>query len=237
MIASLRLWNRDDIPLIILRYFSDLSRVLLGREHPLARIFGWYDLLYASNFDEIVCRCMEGITDHFESFVGAIHTSILEFRIRSFDFVSQRRIRIEKVKSLLSECEGTFQPYDDRVCLVRDHLAFEDCIQHYFIEAKTLSQENFANSHHIRSEQLRLFIETNSLYIMAMCQYALGEVDLGIANLNEAINSRISIWGPQDALARSWLIYLEDWHLEQGNWDHVEQIRDRRMRTLPPTED
>ena len=45
------------------------------------------------------------------------------------------------------------------------------------------------------------------------------------------------MWGTQDALAKCYYGELEDKRLEQGNWDHVEQIRDYRMRTLPLEED
>ena len=238
VIWYLRLDNRDEIALIILQHLSDLSKVLLGREHPLTRIFGWYDLLYASDFDEIASRCMEGMTDCLESFLGPMHKSTLEFRINSGYFVAQNgEARIQKLQRLLSECEGNLQPYDDRVFLVRHFLAYEYYEQRHFVEAKNMSQKSFADSQYIRSENSRKHDENNACYTIAKCQYALGEVDLGIATLNEAINSRISISGPQNTIARLWLVLLEDWYLEQGNWDHAEQIRDWRMGTLPPMED
>ena len=238
LISRLRLWNRDDLALIILRHLSDLSKVLLGREHPLTRVFGCYDLLYASDFDEVFSRCIEGIISHFESFVGVMHMSTLLVRTRSIDFVAERKdTGIWKMLRLLGKCEGTLQPYDHRVFLVRGSLAIEYYKQSYYVEAMTMSQENLANSRSIRSENARMHHETQSLYMIAICQYALGEVDLGIANLNEAIDSRISMWGPQNTHARYWLSRLEDWHIEQGNWDHAEQIRDWRMKTLPSMED
>ena len=238
LISRLRFRNRDDLALIILRHLSDLSKVLLGREHPLTRIFGWYDLLYASDFDEIVSRCADGMTDHFENSVGAMHTSTLLFRIRSIELlVLEGDTGIRKLLRLLGECEGSFQPDDHRVFFVRGSLAIEYYKQEYFVEARTTSQENLVNSRIIRPGSARIQHETQCLYWIAKCQYGLGEVDLGIANLHEAINSRILMFGPQEPEARYWLPFLEDWHFEQGNWDCIEQIRDWRMRTLPPIED
>ena len=237
-ISYLRRQNRDAIALILLRHFSDLSKVVLGREHPLTRIFGWYDLLYANDLDEIFSRCIEGITDRFESFVGPMHTSTIDFRMRSINFVAQKGgTPIQKLQRLLRECEGNLQPYDQRHFKVRCSLAIEYYTHRYYVECRTMSQKSLANCQYIQSEIYRKYYETQFLYVIAICQYALGEVDLGIANVNQAINSRILVWGPQDGHARHWLLRLEERHLEQGNWDHVEQIRDYRMRTLPPIED
>ncbi|KAM0802989.1 hypothetical protein BDR22DRAFT_961051 [Usnea florida] len=238
LISKLRSWKREEIALIILRHFSDLSKELLGREHPLTHIFEWYGLLYASDSDEVVSRCIQGMADYFESFVGALHLSTLRFCIRSIEFVTQEgEARIQKLQKLLNQCEGDMQPYDNRVLWVRFNLALEYYNQNYFVESRNLGQENFADSQDIPSKVNRKHYETPALRTIALCQYALGEVDLGIANLNEAINSRLSIFGPQDPTARYWLVDLEVWHLEQGNWDVAEQIRDYRMRTLEPIDD
>ena len=236
-ISYLRLENRNEIALITLRHLSDLNKVVLGREHPLARIFGWCETLYASDFNDIITRCVEGMIDQFERFIGAMHISTLIYRTRSIDFVAQKGDPIQRLLRLLSECEANLQPYDNRVLWVRHSLAIEYYRQNYYVEARTVSQENFANSQYIRSVIYRVHHTTQSLNIIAICQYALGEVDLGIANLNEAINSRISFWGPQDIVARNWLVHLENWHYEQGNWNYAEQIRDWRVRTLERIED
>ena len=233
LISRLRFLNRDEIAFILLRYLSDLSDLLLGGEHPLKRVFGWCKLLHASDFDDIATRCVEGTADHFESFVGAMHKSTLEFRRRSNDFPTREGAnRIQKTQRLLSDCEGKLQPDDIRTFSTRDCLAYEYHRQSYHVEAMTLSLESFANSQHIPSESIRKHFETQSLRIIAVCQYDLGEVDLGIANLNEAIDSRISVWGPQDTIAGYWLVDLEDWLLRQGDWDYAEKTRDYRMRTL-----
>ena len=238
LILYIRRGKKNEVAFIILRHFSDLSKKLLGREHPLSHVFEWYELLYASDFDEVVSRCIQSMADYVESFVGALHVSTLEFRTRSIEFVAQEgEARIQKLQKLLNECEGNLQPYDDRVIWVRQNLAYQYYNQDYFVEGMNLAQENFANSQHVPSKNSGKHYETQALYTIANIQYALGEVDLGIANLNEAINSRTSSWGPQENQARRWLVLLEDWHLEQRNWDVAEQIRDWRMRTMPPIEE
>ena len=236
LIAYLRFDGKQAVGSTILRYFSDLSKVMLGKEHPLTSIFGWYDLLYTSDFEEIARRCVEGMIDHFESFIGAMHASTLLLRTKSIDFVTQKGdTRIQILRRLLDECEGKLRPYDIRIFVARHSLAIENYIHGYYVEARSLSQESFANSEHLGLFDRRHY-KTHFLYIIAICQYALGEVGLGIANLIEVINSRISRFGTQDAIAKCYIGELEDKHLEQGNWDHVEQIRDWRMRTLPPIE-
>ena len=184
LIGFLRIDNRHDIASMLLRHFSDLSKVLLGGEHPLTLYFGWFNLLYTSDFDEIVSRCTDGMIDHFENSVGAMHISTLGFRVRSVEVLAQKGdAGIQKLLKILSECERKLLPYDHRVFLVRVSLANEYYKQSYYVEARTLSQECLDSCQYIRPEKLRTHFETHFRYMIAICRRAPGEVDSGIANL------------------------------------------------------
>lgn len=233
LIVYVRRQKRDDMALIILRQFSALGKVLLGNEHPLSRICEWTGSVYASDFYDVATRCMENMADQFESFVGPMHQSTLWSRLSLIQIISRNESRrIEMLEKLLAECEESLGRHDVRTLRVRGYLAEEYVAGSYYVEAETLSQKNIACSHHAQPVTARLHLQYESLYTVAKCQYALGEVDLGISTLRRVIDSRISIWGPKDGRARYWLLKLEDWYGERGDWSSAAQVRDWREKIL-----
>ena len=232
LIVIVRNKKRDEIALIILRQFSALGKVLLGSEHPLSRICEWISSVYASNFDDIIFRCMESIVDQFERFVGPMHRSTLYFRLGSIAVVTEGNTRIQMVQKLFGDCEKILWPQDFRSFQVRTRLAEEYLAESFHVEAMTLGQENIACSQHAQSTDDGVLFQSEGLSMVAECQYALGDVDLGTINLYKAILLRMSRWGPQDCRARYWLVLLEDWYLELGDWSSAADIRDWREKTL-----
>lgn len=233
LIVNVRRQERDEIALIILRQFSALGKVLLGPEHPLSCICEWLDLVYASEFEDIVIKSMEIMVDQFESFLGFMHQSTLCSRLFSIEIVGREgSTRIELLQWLLGKCEKIMQPHDARILWIRGCLADEYFAERYYVEARTLIQKNIAYFQQAASINTRSYGQEEDLFTIAQCQYALGEVDLGIATLHRVIDSTVSRWGPQSSRARQWLVVLEDWYLEQGLWDSAAQVRDRREKAL-----
>lgn len=233
LIVHVRCQKRDEMALIILRHFSALGKVLLGSQHPLSRIYEWIDSVFASDFDDVVTRCVESMADQFESIVGPLHQSTLSSRLTLINIVAWNgNLRIEMMHKLLSECENSLQPYDVRLLRIRWSLAEEYFATSHYVEAITLSQKNIACSQRVQSIDIMLQQQIEGLYMTARCQYALGEVGSGIATLHKAIDSYTSRWAPQDSLTRKWLVVLEDWYLEQDRWDLAAQVRRRRKKIL-----
>ena len=145
LIVNVRRRERDEIALIILRQFFALGKVLLGPEHPLSCICEWLDLVYASEFDDIVIKCMESVVDQLESFLGSMHRSTLFCRLDFIDIVSwEGSTRIELLQRLLGKCEKILRPHDVRILPIRGRLADEYFAKRYYVEARTLSQKNIA---------------------------------------------------------------------------------------------
>lgn len=233
LIAMFHYKKRDEVALSILRQFSALGTVLLGRQHPLSLICEWINSVYASDLSSLVTRCIESTADQFERFVGPMHISTLRSRLASFDHAGlEGNSRMQALQKLLGECEKILQPHDLRTVWVGRWLASEYFDRSYYVEARTLSQKSVASSQHFQFVGDREYAETQGLYMVAMCQYALGEVDLGIANLHRVIDTMMSLWGPQDARVRQWLVHLEDWYIEQGRWSSAAQVRDWREKTM-----
>lgn len=233
VIAVFHYEKRDEVALSILRQFSALGTVLLGRQHPLSLICEWINSVYASDLSSLVTRCIESMADQFERFVGPMHISTLGSRLTSIEVAGwEGNSRMRMLQKLLSEYEKILQPHDFRTVWVSQQLASEYFDRSYYVEARTLSQKNIASSQHFQFVGSRESTEIQGLYLLAMCQYALGEVDLGIANLHRVIDTMMLIRGPQDAGARQWLVHLEDFYIQQGRWSSAAQVRDWREKTL-----
>ena len=184
--------NTDDLTLALLQMFSDVGKMLLGSEHPLTRICQWSSSVDASDFEAIALKCVESIADQLHSFVGPMHKSTLFVRRQLIRVrAHQREARIPMLQKLLGECEKTLRPDDARILDIRGDIASSYLSGGYYAEAKTLIQKNIADDQDLSSSKY------GDLWILAKCQYALGEVDLGIATLLKASDPRISTWGPK----------------------------------------
>ena len=230
LIAYLCRRKRDEMALIILRQFSALGKVLLGSEHPLSRICEWVGSVYASNFFDVVIRCMETIADQFGIFLGSLDETTIFSRLNFIAALDQEPVQM--MQQLLADCEKALGQYDLRTLWARGYLAEEYFARSYYVEARTLSQKNIACSHHVQSVTTRLLEQNENLYTIAKCQYALGEVHLGILTLHRVIDSNMSTWGPEDSRARYWLSKLEGWYGEQGDWSSAARVRDWREKIL-----
>lgn len=220
----------DEIALSILRQFSAMSGVVLGIQHPLTRFCEWSVSVYASVFHDTVTKCMEVMSNEFASSVGRTHLSTLVSRMYLIEtMTTDGRARFQKLQKLLGECEQTLRPDDCRVLYLRGDMADECFRVGRYDEAMTMSQKNIDNSQDSSSLSAGLYDYSDDLYFLGKCQYAIGEIDLGIATLCQAIDSSMSIWGSQGSPAKFWLLVLEDWYVEQGLWDSAAHARETRL--------
>ena len=237
LISHLRSRRRDEVALLILRQFCAMGKVLLGSEHPLSRICDRFTSVYASDLHDIIIRGMESTVDSLQSSVGPMHMSTIYARIKYMRRVTPNvNTRINMLQKLLAECEKTLQPYDVRTCLIRGYIADDYFSVGNYAQGKALCQRNIACSRAVSSVNTGSSGHCSDFAMLAECQYALGDVDSGIATLHRAIDSTISRKGLQDERVRRWLLSLEDWYLEQGFWDSAAQARERREKILESME-
>ncbi len=237
LISDLRFRKKDEVALLILRQFSDMGEVLLGSEHPLSRVCEWLTSVYTSDFNDIIIRGVESMADSLESSVGPMHMSTIYTRIQFIRRVTPTyNARIEMLQKLLAGCEKTLQPYDFRTCLIRGYIADGYISMGNYAQGKALCQRNIACSQAVSSVYTGSSGYCSDLALLAECQYALSDVESGIATLHQAIDSLISRQGLQDERVRRWLLLLEDWYLEQGFEDSAAQVRERREKILESME-
>ena len=217
--------KRHEVPLLMFRRISALGKVLLGTEHPLSRIHEWWESIHVSDYEDVINRCWNIMTDHFNQFLGPMHMSTLF--ARAFSISGSKTLQ-----NLLGECQDVLQPDDVRMPWIFGNLADVFLAEGHYAEAMSLCQQSIACSQQNALLKANTYDGAKDVYIVAKCQYALGEKDLGIATLYQAINLNTSTYGEADVRSREWLLILEDWYLEQGLWESAGQVRDWGMRML-----
>ena len=235
-VLHIRRRKRNEVSLIMLRQFSALGRVLLGSEHPLSRIYEWCEAVSASDYEEIFIRCIIKMTDSFDHFLGPMHWSTLLARARSIKIQAyERSACLQMLQNLLGKCENILQPLDTRMMWIRRRLATWFLAGGQYAEANSLCQKNISYSQDRTNDDT--YEQASDLYVVACCQYALGEVDLGIVTLGRVIDLEVSNYGQRDARLPSRLLQLQDWLVEQGHWEVAGQVRDWILKILESTVD
>lgn len=130
-------------------------------------------------------------------------STLLARRVLISVVAHQEEACIQMLQNLLGECEKTLRPDDARILDIRRDIASNYLSGGYYAEAKTLIQKNIAYFQDLSHSGY------GDLRELAECQYALGEVDLGIDTLVKAIDSMISMSAP-DGLVGISLFDLED---------------------------
>ena len=233
LVMDLRSKGEAEMASVISRQFSAMGKALLGSEHPLSRICECFDKVYESDVRDIVIRCVEIVVSHFESSVGHLHLSTIHSRIDLIRIGTQRgKARIQKFQSLLGECEDTLRPEDPRIVELRGMIANVCRGEGCYDDAMSLSQTSIAHCQDQSSMDVSSYDYSNDLYTLARCQHALGEVDLGIGTLHQAIDVRVADRGTQDAQAVDWLLTLEDWYSERGLSDSAAMARELSLIAL-----
>ena len=218
--------GRDEIAFAILRHFSAMAMAVLGDRHPICRISGWLSSMDPSRLDDIIDRCLSSVGDHFASLLGPMHQSALLTRIESLGDSGEAEGRL---RDLLAKCESDLGLLDPRTFDVGLQLSWRCYKDYNDSEAKKLGQELLVRSQKLQSPVYRKYCHAESLYVIAMSQYALGEVHSAESNILDAIamNSETD-----PGRAAQWLSILEEWLLEQGREDSAAEMRERRWKLL-----
>ena len=231
-IAFMQFGNEDDIALRILRQLSATSKELLGESHPLCLFCAWLAAIPWSQMKDIVSRCFDVVIDDFESLVGPMHASTLNFRLS----MNEVDINLAALRKLLDRCESALESYDVRTLDVRLWLMSCTFNEGHYAETKRMAEDLLE---YVQRNQERVqlgWLSTISHEMIALCQYALGEPHSAITNLEVAIHLRMGEAGAQDGWARFMLFTLEKWHIAQGQLGAATVARDWRLKPLELTE-
>ena len=231
-IASTQRRHQHEINLRILRQLSATSKKLLGESHPLSLFWAWLAAMPWSQIKNIISRCFNVMVDDFESNVGPMHTSTLRCRLCQNDL----DFDLEMLRKLLHKCESALGSCETRTLYFRLWLMGCTLDKGHYAEAKKMCEGLFVhvqmNPQWFGSNWFRIASQN----VLARCQYALGEPHLAIPNLKVAIHLCMKHYGAHDGLARTWLVILEEWCIEQGQLNEATAARVRRIKLLEATE-
>ena len=167
--------GRDEIAFAILRHFSAMAMAVLGDRHPICRISGWLSSMDPSRLDDIIDRCSSSVGDHFARLLGPMHQTVLLARINSMS-----RETDGKLRDLSGKCESDLGLFDPRTFIVNLELSWRYYKNYNDSEAKKLGQELLVRSQKLQSPVDKIDYHAESLCIIALSQYALGETLGGV---------------------------------------------------------
>ena len=224
LILYVRRNGRDEIAFAILRQFSAMAMAVLNDRHPICQISGWLSSTAPALVDEILNRCISSVADHLTSLIGPMHYTTLSARL---DYVSINRGTERKLRDLLGKCEDDLGLLDCRTLRLRLELSSHYYNNYRFTEAKELGQELFVHSQEIQSTGMKKFYRAEGLCIIAISQYALGEIHSAESHILDAIALRCQT---SPSRAAYLLSTLEGWLLKQGRESSAAEMRERRRK-------
>ncbi|KAL9128044.1 MAG: hypothetical protein Q9175_007613 [Cornicularia normoerica] len=167
----------------------------------------------------VIVRCSESLGDHFENFVGPMNGSTLIIRLRNLHLLS-------------SEHDMSQESIWLQDLLPWHYLATLD-----YVEALKLGWDMISRAQRFETLPFRSSVYADGLFVVANSQYAMGETYSAEVHLREAIDIRLSEFGPHDDLARDLLIHLENWLVQQGQLSSAAQVQKRWKDALPDSID
>lgn len=180
------------------------------------------------------------MVDHFEKIIGPMSWSTLDSRLMFIQDVDIKQDTSHKrllLRDLLRKIEATLGPLDTRTCDVRIILACNYLTDLEHTKAFQLGWHIATLAQRLDTLYNRTYYYAEALSIVANSQYALGEIHSAEGYLREAIELCISIRGPRDIRARSWLMLLKEWLVEQGQLNSAAQVQKRWKKTIQDSSD
>lgn len=226
------------IGLSLLKYLSSLGEVVLGREHPVVRIFGWLASVHGHQLHSVAAKALESVADQFSSILGPMHCSTLNVRLACIVSVDAHRDlerRVHQLRVLLEECGRTFGFNDFRIFDICTNLARQLIAMKDYQGAERISRDMMR--HEFEACSLGLRPQTDAfnsmpLSILAFSRWEQQDKASAVRYMMDAINRLTLSVGKPDGRVRIWMMRLEDWLVDMGDLAGASTIRERRQEVL-----
>ena len=218
--------GRHEIALAILRHSSNMGEVLLGERHPLPRICQWLASHDRQSVQQALERYSKMIRDLFANINGPLHSSTLNVSfsdavIAGYSDPTHARTRL---RLLLEDCQRYLGSHDTRTVQARttlmDHLFYwgdkAEAERHALIILFCAEGNEYVDIFYL--------YRAHALRALSLCYIDASKFESGIKLLNQALE----LHGHCDIVAIKWLLDLESWHLQLGNYDAAIQARNKR---------
>ena len=228
--------KRHEVALAILRQFSALAEIILGKTHPIGCICGWLASIAPLQWETVIVKCIGSLADHFESLAGPLNISTLISRLEHISSEVEAGHDMNQglvlLKDLLHDCDTILGPQDDRTGQVRLCLAWFYFNLLDYAEAMRAGWDLITFAQHLVGQASKYNFYIGGLYIVAISERAMGDIYSAEIHLREAIDLRTSKYGPNDSGVRKFLVVLERWLVEQGHFGSAAQVHERWKQSL-----
>ena len=237
VVMTLQKRKRPEIAQILLKQFSSMAVVVLPKRHPLGQVCGYFAIMDAVHFQNILVIAWRSLLDHFDNRVGSMNHAISECHLR-FSYTAEFPNDLERGERILRNLLSRFLstgPLDDSGCLYL-LLDIEWNLPHYgkYDGAESICQTILDLTSRTGSGSCAMWLRPTTLYYLAAVQYAQHKVGAAVLTLQQTIDLNTSFRGEQDALTLKALAWLERCFMISGNNAAAAEVSDR-MRTILST--
>ena len=230
-VAKMSSHRYHELTLRILCQLSATSKELLSENHPLSLFTAWLAALSRPQVKAIVSRCLNVMIDDFESFIGPMHRTTLNYRLG----LIPKNNNSTMVRRLLDKCESALGSDDERTLDVRLQLVYHTWREGHNAEAMSMGKDLSAFVQTTGAISNSIWYQIDCYRCIANIHHSLGELDQAIANLQAAIGLTITHYSFPNAGVRFLLLKLEQWYIEQGDLNAAIEARDQRIRLQEST--
>ena len=219
----------------IIRQFSSMAQVLLGKRHPFGVVCAelvLVDQMTHSHFANVVEISLKKIVDCFEGHFGVSHEVTNDARIKarsSAEGANNHEHRQSTLINVLRGCELFETRDDERALRIFLGLAHECLTNAEPIEAKKWAEAV------VEKARTKLLLVLG-LDALAASEYALDEPLAAKEHMRKAIDLAKATWGCDADEVPLMMLDLENWLAEQGKHDSAVQLQEERRRHRKPVE-
>lgn len=209
-----------DLALNMLKTIVQLGAKDLGQQHPLPRVAGLLLQVDPAGIPQIREDCLRALADMFHKILGPLHATSLHMCMRECSTSSKGVLR-----DLLHMCQADLGADDSRTFQVHIDWAWQLFDAGQYDLAKAECHSIISQTHKAKPTEVTMYFRAEGLYLLQGCQARLWGDQLGIVNLREAIEIRISCYGSWDTRARQWLLDLKELLNGCGREEEVAEVQ------------
>lgn len=230
LILYLRMANRPELVMLVLKQFAALARILFPERHPMVQILKsliTFTPLDMKQLEAMNLVSMQISTKALIAKLGPMHAYVLRRQSKIIEiFKTQYDIDSaeEALKELVQQCQTQCGKNDIRTLDMLDSLSEILMQQGKYKEAANVAKQILIHAPTIPSYQQSLILRVSGSFQMARAFYAQKKPTLAIESLQQAIDLNVLASGVNNILSHRFLLQMKDWLSEQGLYERADDI-------------
>lgn len=219
----------NEIALMLLRHFSEMSSVVIGPQHPFSRMFPRLMGLEISMLKHVFSIAHQCQLEGFAKRLGRFSRTMMPFLIERY-WDTDHSQSLEHFLALLAELEHALGPSDLRCLRVRLYLAASYFRCEQYGEMAEMAQSVITTALTVQADSLRFA----AFHHLSEAQFGLSQFGLAEQNIRQAIYIQAKIYGWEDENVLYLMSHLASWLKGWDRHDEAAEI-DRHVQISTDT--